>query len=156
MQERSPGLSETATASQPCPARTSEEQFLPRELQKSGKQPACSCTETGFCSGQHGLKGLRPRKGAEGSLTRCTPGKGVKVGGSPESRLAAGGEEWDSPSLPGAARYPAAREMGIPTWQRNRAQPFPFSLAVHRTASQGANCEQTCMPKVLNKFTCCT
>lgn len=57
--EQSPGLSETATASQPCPARTSEEQFLPRELQKSGKQPACSCTETAQA------KGLAPRKGGK-------------------------------------------------------------------------------------------
>lgn len=56
VQERSPGLSATATASQPCPARTSEEQFLPRDLQKSGKQLACSCAETGLCSGQHGLR----------------------------------------------------------------------------------------------------
>lgn len=56
VQEQSPGLSETATASQPCPARPSEEQFLPRELQKSRKQPACNCTETGLRSGQHRLR----------------------------------------------------------------------------------------------------
>lgn len=51
----------------------------------------------------------------------------MKVGVSPESRLAAGGEEWDSASLPGAGRYPAAREMGVLKWQQNRAHPFPFS-----------------------------
>lgn len=53
----------------------------------------------------------------------------MKVGGSPEARLAAGGEAWDSPSLPGAARYPAAREMGIPKRQQNRAQSFPFPFS---------------------------
>lgn len=43
VQERSPGLSETAATSQPCPARSSEEQFLPRELQESGSsQPAAA------------------------------------------------------------------------------------------------------------------
>lgn len=43
VQEQSPGLSETATTSQPCPGRTSEEQFLPRELQESvSSQPAAA------------------------------------------------------------------------------------------------------------------
>lgn len=43
-------------------------------------------------------KGLTMRRGAEGLLTCCTPGIGVKIEGSLKSRLADSGQERDSPS----------------------------------------------------------
>ena len=79
-------------------------------------------------------EGLTPRKGAEGSLTCCTPGKGGKVGGSPEPRLAAGGEEWDSPSSPGAARYPSAGQTGIPKWHQN-TYTYTHTIALSATSN---------------------
>lgn len=139
VQERAPGLSETATASQPCPARTSEKQFLPRELQKAWETAVLQLHRDRLLLRTAQAEGLTPRKAAEGPLTCCTPGKGVKGAGSPDSRPAAGGEEWDSPSLPGAARHPAARETGILKRQRNRAQPPPSPSLV--------SCTQDCQAR---------